>query len=220
MHPSPKPDPRSPSSFGGTTTRAVPGADNDTAQPSLTSGFGAVMEKEHELQRATEGYLGEASGPRSADIERTLRHQQTRLAANIALLEQRYEMLPHPSRFQALQGAHAPLNASRRSDGQESMGALPGLVAQHRSLAADIDGLIAGGADGQRGELILTEVGRNHDEMASMLTALLHEDDPVRGPEPVASTVAAAPAPGTTEGGWENEGGARAQPSAPPHPLA
>lgn len=198
----------SPATPGGVTTRAAAGPHNDTAQPSLTSGFGAVIEKEHELQAATGGYLDEANGSRSATVARMLRHQQMRLGANIALLEQRYETLPHPARFQAWQGKHSRLTTAQHVARTETNCVLPSLVAQHLSLLGDIHALITRGPDGQRGELILNEVGRNHEEMARMLTAFLKEHVAVHDLEPIPVTAVSPAIPhSTSETDWENEGG-------------
>ena len=215
MHLSTQRDSRSPFFFSGTTTRAATGPHDRSAQPPLTSGFGAVLEKEHELQSAIAGHLAPVSGPKADDLDRILRSQQSRIGANIALLEQRYEMLPHPERFQALHGVHFSPTQAPPSAGPDSPGSLPDLVARHQSLIGDIDALITRGADGQRGELILLQIGRNHEDMAGVLTALLREDDSVRDLEPVPVTAAASPTPGTTEGGWENEGGAPRATRAP-----
>ena len=83
---------------------------------------------------------------------------------------------------------------------------LPDLVAQHTRLLTDIDALIGRAPDGQRGELILTEVSRSHEEMAWMLTALLRDDE--------SSQRMAPDQPSENPGGtklaqesWDNEGG-------------
>jgi hypothetical protein len=83
---------------------------------------------------------------------------------------------------------------------------LPELVAQHTRLLTDIDALIGCAPDGQRGELILTEVSRNHEEMAWMLTALLKDDESAGriasepGSERTAESIRA-------QENWDNEGG-------------
>ena len=191
--------------LGGVVTRAVTGGQNDTAQPPLTSGFGAVIEKEHDLQAAMEGSFGQVAGEHSADINRILRHQHSCLAANIGLLEQRYEALPVPERFVNWhdRGRPSALPPGAQRDETEL---LANLVAQHTGLLADIDALIRCASDGQRGELILKEVSRSHEEMAWMLTALLKDDE--------SATRMAGPrsrnAPGGTgvaQENWDNEGG-------------
>lgn len=84
---------------------------------------------------------------------------------------------------------------------------LPLLVAQHQNLMAEIDPIIAQNPDGQRGKLILTEVARNHEEMAWMLLALLNEDSVhARGLQAIPAEIEVA----SPEGNWENEGGASA----------
>lgn len=213
MHNSTKTDSRSPPKSGGVTTRAPTGAHNDTAQPPLTSGFGAVIEKEHKLQSATEDSFGQASGPHSADLDRILHHQHLRLGANIALLEQRYEALPIPERFVNWHD-HARPPAQPRRTQQDEAELLPELLAQHTRLLADIEGLIGCAPDGQRGELILTEVSRSHEEMAWMLTALLKDDESTRH---IASDRNSEHIGESLRGqeNWDNEGGpARLNPPA------
>ncbi len=210
MHTSSPFESHSPSPAGSTTTRAVTGLD-DTAQPPLTSGFGSVMEREQDIRSSTTERLGVDNGPKSAAIDRILRHQQLQLGANIALLEQRYEMLPHPTRFATLPATHGRLSHARGAAvAPDAASLLPNLVAQHISLLRAIEALITQRPDGQRGELILTEIARNHEEMAWMLTALINEDDSVRDlvPIPVTASLPAAPKAEASEADWENEGGA------------
>jgi hypothetical protein len=195
-----------------------PPASRDTAAP--TPGFGSVMEQEHNLQASTNGFLDSVNGPHASSIDRILRNQHLRLSDNIALLEQRYEMLPHPMRFEALRARSAPLRKARRAVfAMESIGLLPALVAQHVHAIENLGTLIAQTSEGgQAGELILTEVVRNHTEMASMLTELLKADESARDmlPHPVlAAAITPAPTPGTNEGRWENEGGATVSSLAP-----
>jgi hypothetical protein len=202
-------DAASPPLSPGTTTRATPGLD-DTAQPALTSGFGTLMEQEREIQSSTERYVGEDHGEKSAAINRILQHQQVRLGANIALLEERYEMLPNPGRFHLLPKERVRLARAPRPDASANdEGFLPSLVAQHMDALRRIVALSAQRPDGQRGELILAEIARNHEEMAWMLTALIKEDESVRDLIP-SPTVAEAAPPTATEATWENEGGAPA----------
>jgi hypothetical protein len=199
MHNTPVSDSRSPLQSGGVITRAQAGASNDTAQPSLTSGFGSVLEKEHDLQTATEGSFGHVRGNRTAEIDRILHHQHSRLGANIALLEQRYEALPKSERFVSWRDRTRTPTKPRhmRCDANK---VLPDLIAQHTSLLASIDALIGCAPDGQRGELILTEVGRNHEEMARMLASLLKEDES-------AKHIAHDRSGERSQENWDNEGG-------------
>ena len=198
-------DSRSPPQTGGVVTRAQSDSANDTAQPSLTSGFGAVIQKEYDLRTATEESRGQVSGHRALDMDRILRHQHSRLGANIALLEQRYEALPNPERFVTWgNGGNAPSRlpaAERYNDG-----ILPGLIELHTTLRGDIEALIGCAADGQRGELILTEVSRSHEEMAWTLIALLKEDESMARltDNPAGSGEATTR---RAQERWDNEGG-------------
>jgi hypothetical protein len=174
------------------------------------------MEKEQELQCATDEYLGEVNGRHCATIDRILRQQRQRLGANVALLEQRFDMLPHPERFQSWSGRHIPPTAKRRVPEPESIVVLPRLVVQHLRLARHIEALITCSSDREHGELILTQVGRNHDEMAGILTTLLKGDETVRDLEPLPA-LGVAPAPPVASApaeNWENEGGALRPPTA------
>lgn len=196
-----------PTSFSSSNTTRASACEDDTAQPPLTSGFGSVMEREQHIRRSTDAELGRDNGPQSIVIDRLLRQQQMLLDANLALLAQRYEMLPHPTRFASLRtGADRP---SRTATVQNTAGWLSSLVAQHLNLRRAIEALIAQRPDGQRGELILAEVARNHDQMALMLTALIKEDavrDAV--PFPVMALNRISPDARASEVNWENEGGA------------
>jgi hypothetical protein len=166
------------------------------------------MEQEHDLQATTGGYLDDDYGARSGSIDRILREQQVRLGVNITLLEQRYQMLPSPGRFQGLRERHRPPTRTRQRGESNVNDTLRNLVAQHLSLLGRIQLLIAQGPDGQQGALILTEVAHNHEEMAWMLTALFHEELSVHAlvPLPVIAHVATTKSP--SEATWENEGGA------------
>jgi hypothetical protein len=192
----------------GTTTRASAGRDN-TAQPPLTSGFGTVMEMEQAMRSSTEAELGRDNGPKSTAIDRILGQQLMLLDANLALLAQRYEMLPNPARFASVPGAPDPLAPSgtdAASDG--AAGWMASLVAEHLNLGRAVEALIIRRPDGQRGELILAEIARNHSEMAWMLTALLNEDAGVDRPlVPRAASDQPRPDPAGGEVDWENEGG-------------
>lgn len=202
---------RSPPAPGGVITRAQTNVHNDTAQPALTSGFGSVMEKERHLQSAIETYLNDASTPNGGQRDRILRNQHSTLGANIALLEQRYESLPRPARFLA-HPQHPFTTVARRGPAPHD-GALADLIAQHSELVTDITMLIALAPDGQRGELILGEVCRNHEEMAWMLSALRNEDDTAsRARQPEPKTLQPADAAYAHEN-WDNEGGHSSAPT-------
>ena len=206
-------DSRSPPESGSVVSRAQTDSHNDTAQPSLTSGFGAVIEKEHDLQGATERSLGRAGGRHVVELDRILRQQHSRLGANIALLEQRYQALPNPERFVSWALRHPP-GTPRRTRTRDEIELLPDLIAQHTRLLADIEALIGSGPDGQRGELILTEVSRNHEEMAWRLTALLTEDATAAR---FANDDRQRASSGTrqAEEDWDNEGGGPASSNPP-----
>lgn len=195
-----------PSASNSVTTRAERGAGNNTAQPPLTSGFGAVIEQERDLQSAIESSLGHLHGHRAGDIDRILRHQQSRLGANIALLEQRYEALPNPERFASWNERHHAADTALDAGDRDESQVLTDLIARHTGLQTALDSLIECAPDGQRGELILREVTRNHEEMAWMLTALLNED---ATSAPIANDAGHLRPRSTkqAEERWDNEGG-------------
>jgi hypothetical protein len=157
----------------GVVSRAQTDQENNTAEPALTSGFGLVIGKERDLQRATEDVLGRANGNRAVEIERVLRQQHSRLGANIALLEERYEALPNPARFASRDDRRHPADGARRTEPREKAAPLLDLMARHNSLVTDLAALMSSAPDGQRGELILTVVSRSHREMAETLGGLL-----------------------------------------------
>lgn len=199
-------DSRSPPQLIGVVTRAETDLENNTAQPPLTSGFGSVIQKEHDLQDLTENSLRHVTGGHAVEIDRILRHQQSRLGANIALLEQRYETLPNPERFVSWSDRHHPPATPRATEPGDEAELLPDLVARHTSLMADIEALIGCGPDGQRGELILIEVRHNHEEMAGMLTALLKEDA-TRASFVEEGSGRPSKSTQQAEENWDNEGG-------------
>jgi hypothetical protein len=202
-------DSRSPPQARGAVTRAQTDPENTTAQPPLTSGFGAVIEKEHALQNATEGSLGHRVGQHATELDRILRHQHSRLGANIALLEQRYEALPNAERFSSWSDRRHPPATPRREEDRDEIDLLPDLIARHTRLLADIEALIGCAPDGQRGELILAEVRRNHEEMAWMLTALLKDDESAKRIAHDNSGDALRETRGAQQN-WDNDGGAGA----------
>lgn len=166
------------------------------------------MEKELDLQYSTNEYVKSLIDPAQDQIGRILREQQTRLHTNIGLLEHRHEMLPHPERFDALPSKISEMPAWENPPiASEHQGMLLDLSDQHRQIHADITALISQGHDGQRGELMLLQVARSHEEMASVLSSLLTAHDRITQP------VEALPTKGTTEAEWENEGGAPKSPT-------
>lgn len=162
-----------PLASGGTVTRAAVVRHSPAAEPSLAGGLGAVMEQERELQAATGESLRALNGHHAAATERLLRDHQVRLGANLALLEQQFEMLPPAGPRPALDGRPAPQTSVRcAAVVLQEVGPLPALVAQHLTVLKDIEALIGQHPDGQRSELIMTKVARNHEDMAWTLIAL------------------------------------------------
>ena len=204
------------------TTRTAPGPD-DAAEPPFISGFGSVMEQEREIRSSTEEYLEVAHGPKPEVLNRILRYHQSRIGANIALLEERYQSLPQPARFRSLQSRPLPIVDAHHAAQSHGPAFLPSLVSLHVKVLRSIDALTPQRPDGQCGELILAEIARNHEDMAWMLTALIRESESVRDllPAPIVSTV---PPSSAGEASWENEGGAprpaEIQPVQPPETPA
>jgi hypothetical protein len=191
---------------GGTTTRAEAG--DDTAEPSLASGFATIMEQEEDLQASTDGNTDFVNGPQAGAINRLLRDHHLRLGHNIALLEQRYQRRP-PSALSAhaRQGriGWADRTAQQGEAPPASIEQLPELVAQHVRLIECITTLLTENADGQRGELILSELASNHAEMARELATLVAGNVTVR--DRVLPPIIARGTAATSEANWENEGG-------------
>ncbi|HYP16429.1 MAG TPA: hypothetical protein VEQ65_04390, partial [Opitutus sp.] len=155
-----------------TQKRPGAGGPRDTAQPSLSSGFAAVMDEERALHAATEAYLGSQGTSSSVFRSGILREHLTQLAANIALLRQRYEGSAISGRAPS-----TPAETSLLAAGDPRCSPLLALLAGHRSLLGSVAALKTERADGQRGELILAEVARRHEEMAGALDALVRSGD-------------------------------------------
>ena len=183
----------------------TPQIDSYSSTP-FTSGYGVVMEQEHELQSSTRKALEAIDGPRAAYVGRILRHQCTLLSENISRLEQLYESLPHADRFQALHRVLPPLSKTLHAAARpECPKLLPPLVTQHLNVTTNVDKLRAHPHDSQ-GDAYLVQVARNHDEMAWVLTSLIMEDETVRRRTVVPDNT--SPTLETAEREWENEGGA------------
>src|SRR4051812_23893277 len=75
--------------------------DAHTAQPPLTSGFAALIERERELQSLVATCIDQKGSGQHTSLDSLLREHREQLGAIIALLEQRYELLPVPGRFHA-----------------------------------------------------------------------------------------------------------------------
>lgn len=179
-----------------------------TATNSDGGGFADLMQQELDLRKAIQGILVGLNWPHSAEIDRTLREQLLQLSTNIEVLNQRY-MLPGKSTVHVDTAATA-------SDGAEMPGAsddalsLEGLIAQYRTVLGTIGTLMMQGSDRERGKLILTQVARTHEEMATKLTTFLPKamDHPTTETGvPVTLTV--------SEARWENEGGPAEPPAGP-----
>lgn len=167
-------DARSPPHRSLTETRASKASDKCTAEPPLASGFGLIIDKEHALRTSLADWAGRIGGNRAADVEGILRQQQYQMDATIALLEQRYEGFSTGEH--AAKTDNVRRSATSAPTSYEAGDVLRDLGGQHASLLVDIDALLERAPDGQRGELILAEVKRNHEEMAWVLTASLRED--------------------------------------------
>lgn len=193
-------DSRSPPRSGGTVTRSGP--------PLLASGFGVLMEQEHDLKAAIESCLRTVNGRRAPEIATMLWEHQMRLETNLTLLEQRYQALPFPARFRAVPRLIEAATGSSAAAPTESLALLPRLLGLHRNLIAEIESLLVRRGDGQRGEMILVQVGQNHERMAQMLTALV-AGEPIGDPA-LPPIVGAWPSPRPAADAWANDGGAAA----------
>jgi hypothetical protein len=186
---------------------SVPVADRSeykTAPSPLTSGFGALMELEYELRDATQRGRFEEGTPRFDTIARVLWAQQGQLCANIVLLGQRNALLPYPFRFRALDQIPKRMAAARVICGtKEDSGLLDDLIVLHTDIVQKISELVLRGADGQPGELILSQISHHHDAMVWSLTALRAEDEAKRKRE--AQAASAGEFALSAVGNWEAE---------------
>ncbi|ACB74517.1 hypothetical protein [Opitutus terrae] len=188
---------------------------SDTAQPSLASGFGAVLDHERDLQQAIEAYLRVDDSVYATSLHHVVREQRARVGRNIALLEQRYEAVPRPERGRDRRGRSA---ASISAVADFRADPLRQLIVQHENLLTDIAALVVGRADGQRGELILAEVARSHEEMAGTLMDLAFPETSLRDAPP-APAVANFEVAGSAVGGWRRDPALPA-PGQPDSPVA
>src|SRR5688572_14170321 len=114
------------------------------------------MDQENTLLSSTDVCLHMDIGPHAASLNRIFSEQRTRVGVNVSLLEQCYETLPLPARFQALPGKLGPPSKTPRVSGAlESDGLLQNLVEQHLHLRDNIE-LLA--AHDPQGPNILAEV--------------------------------------------------------------
>lgn len=158
---------------------------NEPAAPPLAAGVCAIMEQEHALQTLSDGFSEENHGADTPAVVRVLRNHHLRLGDNIALLRQHRGVLPRSAHGDA--GCESLASLSNSSDpAMASAAGLRALATKHLKAVENIDNLIAQRPDGQRGEMILTEVARNHRAMAWMLNGLLSENalahDPLAQP--------------------------------------
>jgi hypothetical protein len=182
--------------------RASPAAQNTTAEPPLRSGFGLLIDGEHRLRDSLAECSGRIEGNQAANVERILQHQQKQVDANIALLQQRYEGI---STGQIGAESNQPRPTCMSDSTTLKTGdILRDLGRQLANLMTDIDGLVERAPDGQRGELILAEVRRHHEEMAWILKALLSEDETAARFE---IPTAASDTAHREQENWDNEGG-------------
>ena len=180
-----------------------------TPQVPEVGGFADLMQQELDLRKAIQGILVGLNWPHSAEIDRTLREQLLQLSTNIEVLNQRY-MLPAKAGEQD-QPTNTGYGAESPGITEETI-SLESLIAQYRTVLGTIGTLIMKGSDRERGKLILTQVARSHEEMASTLTTFLPRN-------PLHHDLAAVPKamPTGSEARWENEGGP-AEPA--PEPVA
>ena len=180
-----------------------------TAQLPEFGGIAELMQQELDLRKAIQGILVGLNWPHSAEIDRTLREQLLQLSTNIEVLNQRY-MLP------AKTGEHdqptSPGYGAESPGVSEGTISLESLIAQYRTVLGTIGTLIMKGSDRERGKLILTQVARSHEEMASTLTTFLPRNPLHHDLEAVPKAI-----PTGSEARWENEGGP-AEPA--PEPVA
>jgi hypothetical protein len=175
-----------------------------TTPSPLTSGFGALMELEYELRDATQRGRFENGMPRFDTIARVLWLQQGQLCANIVLLGKRYALLPHPFRFRALDQIPKRMAAAHGASGtKEDSDLLGDLIVQHTDIVQKISELVLRGADGQPGELILSQISHHHDAMVWSLTALRAEDEAKRKRQ--AQAASASEFALSAVGNWEAE---------------
>jgi hypothetical protein len=172
----------------------------------FVTGYGALLQQEHELRRNTLAEIDDVARPASPACDELLRTQESRLDVNITLLEQRYETLPKADRFHSVDDRPAARTSVRSAiRGRKRRGRLPDLVRRHLTALRALETLIQHSLIGQRAELILTAVAQSHEEMASALMVEIKRDHV--GDRDFHQIVASAPSVAAAMA-WENEGGA------------
>jgi hypothetical protein len=182
---------------------ARPGPD---ALLPFVHGLGAVLQQEHALLASLQRNPPLTSGAHAADLARIVTGQRTRVTETVLLLEARCRMFPQPTRF-----AGTPFDLPAGEDAHEPApdgdDALAQLVDRHTTLARELGALDELRSGWDPATPLLREAARNHEEMAWMLLALIHENATAgdwSGPTnpPDVPTRVTPP-----EADWENEGG-------------
>ncbi len=168
----------------------------------LQKGFGEILLLEAHLRQQVQalrtGHLLEAT----PGLDRILSHHVDQLSAVQVLLEQRYQLLPCPSRFFAIEGMIRSFKDTSLVLEDRIQQRLGPLLTSNQELRLAIEGLIEISGDHDCDEASLKEAAQRHSDLEWMLSAMLSESWTKGGP-PQSLDLA--------EGAWENEGG---------HPLS
>jgi hypothetical protein len=179
---------------------------NFTAAP-FKSGFGTLLEAEHELRSAIERGIGDADDRHSTDLARILQEHHRQVETIGATLAARFERLPLPARFVALQTGTPMRTHARDARSLPDEGdSLRELARLHDELARQL-GRLAEGRSGPAVEQSFSDAVLQHEEMSWMLHALINDRVGTAVEPGRRAAAAATQAPGMSESEWENEGG-------------
>ncbi len=174
------------------------------------SGFGTLMEMENDLLVLLRQCLqGEPVVGRSS-LARILGHHLQQVERIIRLCTEQQRTLPLPHRFRVIGPGPSVIQWEEVDPAYEPPGLLTDLLERNLELADGWQRLAACGRAAASPHASLSEASQRHQNLAWMLTALLHESDS-EGPSQSLSFVADAvvgQGPERGEGRWENEGGA------------
>lgn len=166
---------------GLTKTALLTPVSSSLSEP-LTSGFGSVIEEEHELQTLLRECTRTATGIHGDNIARIFINHLQEIDEILALLYERSDRLPHPLRFTVLKSG-LPLPTHARPLSSFAQPLFGRLVAFHLHLQGGIEKLLIKEPELGGEKQLLKQIAQRHEDMAWMLNALIKEDAPGGDPD-------------------------------------
>lgn len=154
------------------------GPSEDTRTGSgFIRGYGALMEQQYLLQSVTNESGRSLTGSRSKHVRRMLEKHYIKIGDSISLLARFCDDLPQPGRFRTWLGERSGTAGRWQALRAHSIhSGLAQLLALHTKVMAEVGMLTDELSLGDEGRQILSEVARNHEDMASMLTDVVKKD--------------------------------------------